>query len=89
MASADVVLSPENKAFTLVTRKNLRDNDAKKVTHLASIEKATGVTGWTFDYEGDAAALEAGLTGMFFILNLFLYPYFYIFSMRFCKSYLY
>lgn len=82
MASTDVVLSPENKAFTLVARKNIRDNEAKKAAHMANIEKATGVTGWVFDFEGEPAALEKSLEGNLFfsLLSLLLLLFsFYLF----------
>lgn len=60
------VLAADNKALSLTARKDIRDNEAKKAENLKKIEDATGVSGWTFDFQGDAAAFNNAVgSGMF------------------------
>lgn len=70
-----VVLSPENKALSLTQRKNVRDNEDGKVQQLKEIEAITGVSGWTFDFEGDIIAfinaIDPGTYFFFFLTYLF------------------
>lgn len=68
-------LAPENKSLSLSTRKNIKDREAEKEKYLKQIEEATGVAGWTYDFQGDLAAfnnaVEAGMFYFIFISFLF------------------
>eukprot|EP00026_Physarum_polycephalum_P021485 Phypoly_transcript_24763.p1 GENE.Phypoly_transcript_24763~~Phypoly_transcript_24763.p1 ORF type:complete len:154 (+),score=29.94 Phypoly_transcript_24763:49-510(+) len=52
------VLSADNKNVPLAVRKEIKDNEGGKAGELAKLEKATGVSGWTYDFEGDLAAFN-------------------------------
>lgn len=63
------VLAADNKSVSLTARKNIRDHDAERVKYLKEIEQATGVSGWTFDFQGDLAAFnDAVSSGIIMII---------------------
>jgi hypothetical protein len=68
------VLSADNKSLALAVRKEIKDKTGGIPAELEKVSKATGVSGWTFDAEGDLAAFNEKLDNCmpsFSLLSLF------------------